>query len=44
MKTYKVKKSSMVKEHERIIPELKKHGLKAEALEQAKELKEIKKK
>ena len=43
-KTYKVSKSEMVKEHSRIIPELKKAGLKKEACKQTKELKEIKKK
>lgn len=42
--TYKVSKSEMVKEHSRIIPELKKAGLKKEACKQTKELKEIKKK
>ena len=44
MKTYKVNKKEMVKEHTRIIPKLKSHGLKSEALRQAKELKQIKKK
>ena len=31
MKTYKVKKSEMLKEHKRIIPKLKKAGLTKEA-------------
>ena len=44
MKTYKVKKSEMIAEHKRIIPELKKAGLKKEAAKQSKELKSIKKK
>lgn len=44
MKTYKVSKREMMAEHKRIVPELKKAGLKSEALKQAKELKEIKKK
>lgn len=44
MKEYKVSKKEMLKEHKRIIPELKKAGLKEEALKQAKELKQIKKK
>lgn len=44
MKTYRVSKREMIKEHTRIVPELKKAGLKREALRQAKELKEIKKK
>lgn len=44
MKTYKVSKKEMVKEHKRIIPELKKAGLKKEAKRQSKELKQIKKK
>lgn len=44
MKTYKVNKKEMLKEHKRIIPELKKAGLKSEALRQTKELKQIKKK
>ena len=43
-KTYKVTKKEMVKEHKRIIPELRKAGLKKEASRQAKELKSIKKK
>ena len=43
-KTYKVTKKEMVKEHKRIIPELRKAGLKKEANRQAKELKSIKKK
>jgi len=43
-KTYKVNKKEMLEEHKRIIPKLKKKGLKAEALKQAKELKQIKKK
>jgi hypothetical protein len=37
-------KKSMVKEHERLVPELRKSGLKKEANKQAKELKEYKKK
>lgn len=44
MKTYKVNKKEMMSEHKRIIPELKKVGLKIEALKQSKELKSIKKK
>lgn len=44
MKTYRVSKQEMLKEHKRIIPELKKAGLKKEANKQAKELKSIKKK
>jgi hypothetical protein len=44
MKTYKVSKKEMIKEHKRIVPELKKAGLKTEALKQARELEEIKKK
>lgn len=43
-KTYLVQKKEMLKEHKRIIPELKKAGLKEEALKQIKELKVIKKK
>lgn len=44
MKTYKVSKKEMIAEHKRIIPELKKAGLKKEAGRQAKELSKIKKK
>lgn len=44
MKTIKVSKKEMLEEHKRIIPELKKAGLKKEAKKQAKELKELKKK
>lgn len=44
MKTYKVSKKEMVKEHKRIIPKLKKAGLTKEAKKQSKELKQIKKK
>jgi hemerythrin len=40
----KVSKKELVKEHKRIVPMLKKAGLKKEAKEQAEELKEIKKK
>lgn len=43
-KTYKVKKKDMLKEHKRLIPELKKAGLKKEAAKQLKELRKIKKK
>ncbi len=43
-KTYKVSKKEMVSEHKRIIPELKKAGLKKEACKQTKELQSIKKK
>jgi len=35
---------SVVKEHQRLVPELRSHGLKKEATEQAKELKEYKSK
>jgi len=38
----KVSKKEMLKEHKRIIPELKKAGLKKEANTQAEELKELK--
>jgi hypothetical protein len=44
MKTYKVNKAEMLKEHKRIIPELKEAGLYKEARKQIKELKQIKKK
>lgn len=43
-KTYKVKKSEMLKEHKRIIPKLQEAGLYKEAAKQLKELKQIKKK
>ncbi len=43
-KTYRVSKKEMIKEHKRIVPELRKAGLKKEAKRQAKELKEIKRK
>ena len=43
-KKYSVSKKEMVAEHKRIVPELKSHGLKKEAVRQQKELKEIKKK
>ena len=36
----RMKKSSFLKEHKRIIPELRKAGLKKEAEEQAREVKE----
>jgi hypothetical protein len=39
-----VSKMSMLKEHKRIIPELKKAGLSEEASRQTKELKELKNK
>ena len=39
-----VSRMSMLKEHKRIIPELKKAGLKKEAGKQAKEYKELKNK
>lgn len=38
-----VSKMAMLKEHKRIIPELKKAGLKKEAKDQAKEYKQLKK-
>ena len=41
---YMVSKKEMIQEHKRIIPELRKAGLKKEANKQAKELEEIKKK
>ena len=44
MKTYKVSKKEMMAEHKRIIPELRKAGLKKEAAKQSKELSKIKKK
>ncbi len=44
MKNYLVNTKEMLSEHKRIIPQLRKVGLKSEAEEQAKELKEIKKK
>ena len=44
MKTYTVNTKEMLSEHKRIIPELRKAGLKKEANDQNKELKEIKKK
>ena len=44
MKTYKVSKQEMVKEHTRLIPMLKQAGLMAEARNQTKELKQIRKK
>jgi hypothetical protein len=44
MKNIKLNKEELVKEHKRIVPELRKHGLKREALRQAKELKELKRK
>lgn len=44
MKKYKVSKKEMISEHKRIIPQLKKAGLKKEADRQAKELKQIKRK
>ena len=44
MKKYKVSKKEMIKEHKRIIPELKKAGLRKEAAKQLKELRGIKKK
>lgn len=44
MKTYKVSKKEMIKEHKSIIPKLKKAGLKKEASKQSRELKQIKKK
>lgn len=44
MKKYQVSKREMLAEHKRIIPELKKAGLKKEAKRQSKELKSIKKK
>lgn len=40
----KVSKKEMIREHKRIIPALKKAGLKKEANRQSKELKSIKKK
>ena len=40
----KVSKKEMIKEHSRIIPELKKAGLREEAIKQAKELDNINKK
>lgn len=43
-RTYTVSKEEMLKEHKRIIPELRQAGLKKEASKQAKELKQIKKK
>lgn len=42
MKYIKEKVNPLIKEHERIIPKLKKVGLKSEALEQAKDLKKYK--
>lgn len=39
-----ISKKMLLKEHKRIIPELKKAGLKKEATDQAKELKELKSK
>ena len=36
-------KKSVVKEHEKLVPELKKAGLKEEYCEQSKELKKLKK-
>lgn len=44
MKTYKVSKAEMLKEHKRIIPELKRAGLSKEAKRQSRELTSIKKK
>jgi hypothetical protein len=41
---YMVNTNEMLKEHKRIVPELKKAGLKKEAKDQEKELKEIEKK
>lgn len=44
MKNYLVNTKDMLAEHKRIIPELKKAGLKKEAADQSRELREIKKK
>ena len=43
-KQIKVSKKEILKEHKRIIPELKHAGLREEALKQAKEVKELRKK
>ena len=43
-KTFKVSKEEMLKEHKRIIPELKKARLNKEANKQLRELNQIKKK
>lgn len=40
---YPSKKAEMIKEHKRLVPELKKAGLNKEAKIQAKDLKELKK-
>ena len=44
MKTYKVSKREMVKEHQHLIQLLKRAGLKSDAAKQSRELKQIKKK
>jgi len=41
-KKIKVSKSEMIAEHKRIVPELRKAGLKKEAAKQSRELKELK--
>lgn len=41
-KTIKVSKEEILEEHKRIVPELRKAGLKKEANRQAEELKELK--
>ncbi len=43
MKKIKVSKKEMIEEHERIVPKLRKAGLKSEAKRQSKELKQLRK-